>query len=43
MIIADGFGGAVIVWTSGVGADTLTKLQGRPEEYRDAGRLLPPA
>ena len=28
VIIADGFGGAVIVWTPGVGADTLTKLQG---------------
>ena len=28
VIIADGFGGAVIVRTPGVGADTLTKLQG---------------
>ena len=35
MIIADDFGGAVIVWTSGVGADTLTKLQG---DRRSIGR-----
>ena len=35
VIIADGFGGAVIVWTPGVGADTLTKLQG---DRRSIGR-----
>ena len=35
VIIADGFDGAVIVWTPGVGADTLTKLQG---DRRSIGR-----
>ena len=35
VIIADGFGGAVIVWTPGVSADTLTILDG---DRRSIGR-----
>ncbi len=41
VIIADGFGAAVIVWTPGSGADTLTNVGQGPEEYRTPDGLFP--
>lgn len=41
VLIADGFGEALIVWTPGAGADTLTNVGQGPEEYRMPDGLLP--
>ena len=41
VLIADGFGAAVIVWMPGSGADTLTNTGQGPEEYRTPDGLFP--
>lgn len=41
VLIADGFGAAVIVWTPGAGADTLTNTGQGPQEYRTPDGLFP--
>lgn len=41
VLIADGFGEALIVWTPGADADTLTNVGQGPEEYRMPDGLLP--
>ena len=41
VLIADGFGAAVIVWTPEAGADTLTNTGQGPEEYRTPDGLFP--
>lgn len=41
VLLADGFGAAIIVWTPGSGADTLTNTGQGPEEYRTPDGLFP--
>lgn len=41
VLIADGFGAAVIAWTPGSRADTLTNTGQGPEEYRTPDGLFP--
>lgn len=41
VLIADGFGAAVIAWMPGGGADTLTNTGQGPEEYRTPDGLFP--
>ncbi|WP_423926111.1 hypothetical protein [Candidatus Palauibacter sp.] len=41
VLIADGFGEALIVWRPGAGADTLTNVGQGPEEYRLPDGLFP--
>lgn len=41
VLIADGAGEALIVWTPGSGADTLTNIGQGPEEYRVPDGLFP--
>ena len=41
VLIADGFGAAVIAWRPGGGADTLTNTGQGPEEYRTPDGLFP--
>ncbi|MYA32461.1 MAG: hypothetical protein F4164_13855 [Gemmatimonadales bacterium] len=41
VLIADGFGAAVIAWTPGSGADTLTNTGQGPQEYRTPDGLFP--
>ncbi len=41
VLLADGFGAAVIAWTPGGGADTLTNTGQGPEEYRTPDGLFP--
>ena len=41
VLIGDGFGEALIVWTPGAGADTLTNVGGGPQEYELPDGLFP--
>lgn len=41
VLVADGFGAAVIAWKPGGGADTLTNTGQGPEEYRTPDGLFP--
>ncbi len=41
VLVADGLGGALIVWTPGAAADTLTNTGEGPEEYKTPDGLFP--
>jgi hypothetical protein len=41
LLVADGLGQALIVWTPGAGADTLTNIGEGPDEYENPDGLFP--